>query len=62
MKKGEILKNQDFERYFMGGVEKVDAEVLDFMGEYFVIVKIGTEKHRVDFSLGGIMRSREILA
>lgn len=61
MEKGKILKDQRFERYFMAEIEIVDAKVLDFVGEYSLIVKIGVEKHKVNFSLCGTMRSKGIV-
>lgn len=61
MKKGQVLDNQRFERYFMAKIEIVDAVVVDVVGEYQLVVEIGNERHRVDFSLGGTMRSKERL-
>ena len=62
MEKGQQLKSQAFQRYFMGDVETVNAEIIDTVGEYALIVKIGDEFHKVTFSLDGTMRSRERLA
>ena len=61
MKKGQALNNQRFERYFMAGIEIVDAIVVDTVGQFELIVKIDNELHRVNFALDGTMRSKERL-
>lgn len=67
MKKGEVLRDQKFERYFMATLETVDVEIIDFIGVFYLLIKIktrtgGTEKHIVSLSNSGILRSREKLA
>lgn len=61
MEKGQVLKGREFERYFMADIEIVDATIIDFIGEFYLIVRIDNEYHRVSFSLNGTMRSREKL-
>lgn len=61
MKKGQVLNNQRFERYFMAKTKIVDAVVDSVVDEYQLIVKVGDELHRVNFALDGTMRSKERL-
>lgn len=61
MKQGDILKDQLFERYFMANIETVNAVVIEQVDEFRLLVDIGDERHKVDFSIDGIMRSKGVI-